>query len=231
MYRYNQTLPGGWITLLGVLALSFLTPGWAAGALGLGIPHAHLLDWMLRQDGLAWLSVFLLYGLFGFGLLLGIAIALFALARLLMLGLDGAKARAAQAGGALATWLAELGYWLVRLPSEWLWDVNVRCAGYLAEQHELRRIYREDYASDFPSYRAFRRYWRALLDDEKAARPDPLQQAMRLIGLQEPFTRAELKKRYHLLIGPLHPDKIGPNELATQVNAANELILEAKGWK
>ena len=37
MYR-TQTIPGGALTLLGILALSFLIPSWTAGTLGLAAP-------------------------------------------------------------------------------------------------------------------------------------------------------------------------------------------------
>ena len=47
MYR-TQTIPGGALTLLGILALSFLIPSWTAGTLGLAAPHAHLIGWILR---------------------------------------------------------------------------------------------------------------------------------------------------------------------------------------
>src|SRR6266436_2840839 len=42
MYRYSQTLPGGPITLVGVLALCFLIPGWTANVLGFGAANALL---------------------------------------------------------------------------------------------------------------------------------------------------------------------------------------------
>ena len=51
---------------------------------------------------------------------------------------------------------------------------------------ELWRLYREEYTQDFPSYRAFLRHWRALQAAEQA-KTDPLQQAIRLMGLPEQF--------------------------------------------
>ncbi len=51
------------------------------------------------------------------------------------------------------------------------------------------------------------------------------------MGLTEPFTRDDLKDRFHTLIAGIHPDRVGPNELATQLIAANTLICERKRWK
>ena len=51
------------------------------------------------------------------------------------------------------------------------------------------------------------------------------------MGLTEPFTREDLKERFHILIAGIHPDLVGPNELAAQLIAANTLICERKRWK
>ena len=87
----------------------------------------------------------------------------------------------------------------------------------------------QEYAQDFPSYSAFLRHWRAL-QAAGQAKTDPLQQAIRLMGLPEQFTRDDLKARFHTLIGGIHPDRVGPNELAAQLIAANTLIGERKSW-
>jgi hypothetical protein len=114
-----------------------------------------------------------------------------------------------------------------------LWDEWQRgiatLTAYWHEQWELRRLYREDYALDFPSYRAFLRYWRALQAADRA-RTDPLQEAIRLMGLPENFTRDDLKQRFRTLITGIHPDHVGPNGLAAQLIAANTLICERKRW-
>jgi len=121
-----------------------------------------------------------------------------------------------------------------RILGELLWNqfqsLIAKLAVWWHEQQELRRLYREDYAQDFPSYCAFLRHWRALQAAEQA-KTDPLQQAIRLMGLTEPFTRDDLKDRFKILIGGTHPDLVGPNELATQVIAAKTLICERKRWK
>ena len=55
--------------------------------------------------------------------------------------------------------------------------------------------------------------------------------AIKLMGLPQRFTRDELKRRFNLLIAAIHPDKVGPNELATQLIDAYKLISERKAWQ
>jgi len=123
--------------------------------------------------------------------------------------------------------------WPVQILAELAWDQFQRRTAALAawwhEQQELRRLYREEYASDFPSYCAFLRHWRALQAAEQA-KTDPLQQAIRLMGLPEDFTREDLRQRFRILIGGIHPDRVGPNELAAQLIAANTLINDRMKW-
>jgi hypothetical protein len=71
MYRYSQTLPGGPITLVGIIVFAFLIPGWAATALGFGAANAQLVDWILAHRVIACIPLLLLYGLCGFALLVG----------------------------------------------------------------------------------------------------------------------------------------------------------------
>jgi hypothetical protein len=106
----------------------------------------------------------------------------------------------------------------------------------------LRRLYREEYAADFPSYRAFLRFYRKIANGEdpgaqrderrheNQAATDPVEAAIRLLGLPESFTSDDLKRRFRTLIKGIHPDVVGPNELATQLNNAHALIKERKGW-
>ncbi len=51
------------------------------------------------------------------------------------------------------------------------------------------------------------------------------------MGLTEPFTRDDAQGAFPLLIRGIHPDLVGPNELAAQLIAANTLICERKRWK
>jgi hypothetical protein len=233
-------------TALVLLVLSFLVPSWAARILGLAGPHAHLLDWMMAQEGVICLILWLAYGIAGFCILLAIAVAIGGTGLALLWGLRKLKAWALRASVALAGLLGLAMLWVGLILGELLWDAYatqvVRLAQWRYEQRELRRLYREEYAADFPSYRAFLRFYRAVEkgEDPNAQRggntqagqaaPDPVEAAMRLLGLPEEFTKADLQRRFRTLIKGVHPDVVGPNELATQLNDANALIKERKGW-
>jgi len=230
MYRQTQLIPGGSLTLLGVLALSFVTPAGAASALGLTAAHARLIGWIVSHQGLPCLILWLLYGMSGFFMLLAAGIAVYGMGVALMRGLIEVKAWALKASLEIAKILGEALYWPVQILAETVREEHEKFVAYVGEQHEMRRIYREDYANDFSSYRAFARYWRALRDGS-ASEPDPLERAIRMMGLPEGFTRDELKRRFHALIAGIHPDKVGPNELATQLIDAYQLINQRKGWK
>jgi hypothetical protein len=62
---------------------------------------------------------------------------------------------------------------------------------------------------------------------------DPFTAACKLLGLPEAggFSQAEFKARYQTVIKAVHPDAIGPNALASQVNEARDVIKARKGWK
>ncbi len=153
----------------------------------------------------------------------------------LLKALAAIAGRAVETSRALATVIGTLLSWPLRLLGECLWDACaqrvVRLNALLEEQQELRRVYREDYADDFVSYRAFLRDWRARQTAASERHSsDALSQAIRLMGLPESFTRAELKQRFRTLIDRIHPDKVGPNELVTQLIAAYTLIDKGKDW-
>ena len=233
-------------TALVLLVLSFLIPGWTARALGLAGPLARLLDWMTAQEGLFCLVLWLAYGLIGFLILLAIAAAIGGTGLALLWGLRKVKAWALRASVAIARLLGLGMLWMAQILGEWLWDAYatqlVRFAQWRYEQRELRRLYREEYAADFPSYRAFLRFYRKVAagEDPGAQRGgsehagqaaiDPVEAAIRLLGLPENFTSDDLKRRFRTLIKGVHPDVVGPNELATQLNDAYTLIKERKGW-
>jgi hypothetical protein len=241
MYRDTQTLPGGGFTLLGIIVLSFLTPGWAANALGCLAAHAHLLDLIFRQQGILFIVLLLLYGLGGFTILVAAAVGVFTAGIALMRALATVKAWGVRASVATAWLLGELLRWPVQVLCELLWDAIQQHVvqryvappvAWLHEQGELRRIYREEYAADFPSFRAFLRSWRAHQQGEQAAsETDQLQKAIRLMGLPKNFTKDDLIQRFHKLIAGIHPDKVGPNELATQLIDAYKLIFSREAWQ
>ena len=234
MYRYNQTLPGGPVTLVGIVAVSFLIPGWAARALGFGAANAQLADWIFRHQGISLIALLLLYGLVGFAMLVGAIMAIVIGYVVLIRFVVAVRNWAVRASVATAWLLWTLLSWPVRMIGDLVKDqYHSRTADLRAfchERQELLRLYREEYTQDFPSYRAFLRHWRKLQAAEQA-KTDPVQQAIHLIGLTEPFTRDDLKERFHTLIGGIHPDLVGPNGLATQLIAANTLICEQKRWK
>jgi hypothetical protein len=241
MYRDTQTLPGGGFTLFGVIGLSFLTPGWVANALGCAATHAQLLDWIFRQQGILFIVLLLVYGLAGFSILVTAAVGAFTASVALMRALAMVKAWGVRVSVATAGLLGELLCWPVQVLFELLWDALQQhvvqrhvapLLAFLHEQRELRRMYRGGYAADFPSFRAFLRSWRAHQQGEQAAsEADRLQKAIRLMGLPKNFTKDELIQRFHKLIAGIHPDKVGPNELATQLIDAYKLISSRKAWQ
>jgi hypothetical protein len=234
MYRYSQTLPGGPITLVGILALSLLIPGWAANALGFSAVNAQLVDWIFRHQGISCIGLLLLYDVLGFLILVGAGMAVYAAYLVLIRTAVAVRNWAMRISVAIAQLLGTLLCWAPQIVFDLLCDQiesgTAKLRAYRQERQELRRLYREDFAQDFPCYRAFLCHWRALQAAEQA-KTDPLQQAIRLLGLTEPFTRDELKERFNLLIGGTHPDLVGPNGLAEQVIAAKTLICERKRWK
>jgi hypothetical protein len=110
------------------------------------------------------------------------------------------------------------------------------------QRAELRRLW-EEVREDYPRYEDFLRAFRgeagpnegaSAAGDAEAARPvDQFAAACRTLGLSEDgtFTAAALKARYTELMKALHPDVIGPNIFATQLNEARALIKARKGWK
>jgi hypothetical protein len=230
MYRTLQ-FPGGVLTLLGIVVLSFLVPGLTARAVGLNASHAQLVIWILSQNGLAWLLLLLLYGLSGFALLLGAIMAIYTACLSLIRALAELKDWAQETSHSLATLLGELIAWPLQVGADVMRERFDSLAGHIAEQRQMRRIYAEDYADEFRTYADFLRFWRSLSNGQAEIASDPLPQAIRLMGLPAAFSRDDLKRRFHTLIDLIHPDKVGPNELATQLIDAYKLINQRKGWR
>ena len=240
MYRDTQTVPGGGLTLLALLALCFVMPWLVAGLLGLGSAHAALFAWITRQPGILCIALWLCYGAFGFCMLVGAAIGAYTAGIALMRGLTVVKAWGVRASVATASFLGALLYWPVQNMFELLWDAFQRhvvqryfapVAAILSERDELRRMYREEYAGDYPSFRAFQRDYYAHQHGQPATETDPLQGAIKLMGLPQRFTKDEVKRRFNLLIAPIHPDIVGPNGLAPQLIDAYKLICSRKAWQ
>lgn len=240
------------VIALAILVLSFLIPEWAASALGLAGAHAHLLDWIRTQEGPAFLALWLVYGLAGLCMLLVGVMAVVGTGTLLARALLDFLVWALRTSAVTALLLGHLMFWPLHVLAAVLRDILEDAISYIAaqlrERRELRRLYRKDFARDFPTFRAFLRFYRAVArgedpeytdDDpwsqrwrarETASGIDPYKAALRLLGLPEEFSKADLQRRFRTLIKGVHPDVVGPNELATQLNDANALIKERKGW-
>jgi hypothetical protein len=236
------------VIAIAILVLSFLIPGWAASAFGQTAAHAHLLDWLRTQEGLACLALWLVYGLAGLCMLLVGVMAVVSAGSLLALALLDLLVWALRTSAATALLLGHLMFWPLHVLAGVLRDILEDVTAYVAaqwrERRELRQLYREDFARDFPTFRDFLRFYRAIENGEDpdtqrdgrqhtgqaAPAPDPVEAAVRLLGLSDDFTSDDLKRRFRTLIKGVHPDVVGPNELATQLNDAHALIKEKKGW-
>ena len=130
----------------------------------------------------------------------------------------------------------------VRIPCRIFWDAYVAPRLKRRRQNaELRGMY-ERVKDLYDSYDEFVRSYENGAKDESATRNraapeagsgDPFRAACRTLGLPEAggFSQAEFKARYQTMIKAVHPDAIGPNALASQVNEARDLIKARKGWK
>ncbi len=133
----------------------------------------------------------------------------------------------------------------VRITTAWL---HARYLAPLLERRrqriELRRLYEEvrgDYASFEDFLRAFDGGDKEDAPDDETVReeeelkPEPADKfelACRTFGLSpDALTQSQLKARFHELMKAVHPDVIGPNVFASQINEAREIIKARKGWK
>jgi len=65
-------------------------------------------------------------------------------------------------------------------------------------------------------------------EDQRQAAYDA---ALALLGLKEPFELADLKRVYRQAMKREHTDVGGTKEAAAGLNAARDLVMEARGWK
>jgi len=137
---------------------------------------------------------------------------------------------------------------LLRLPLVPIYALHRAWIAPTAERRrqraELRRLW-EEVRAEYPTYEEFLRAFRGEAGtgegtsdagDREAGTPPPVDQfamACATLGLPEDgtFTVATLKARYTELMKAVHPDVIGPNIFATQLNEARALIKARKGWK
>ncbi|MFZ1991993.1 MAG: hypothetical protein WAW96_19735 [Alphaproteobacteria bacterium] len=66
-----------------------------------------------------------------------------------------------------------------------------------------------------------------------AGSDDPFVTACRTLGLREDgdFERSLFEQRYRALMKGVHPDVVGANSLAAQLNAARDIIRQRKSWR
>src|SRR5215469_14844331 len=111
MYRYSQALPGGPITLVGILALSFLVPGWVADALGFRAANVQLVEWIFRHQGIPFVGLLLFYAIGGFGILVGSGMAVYVGYFVLIRAVVAVKNAAVRTSIAIAQLLGVLLSW------------------------------------------------------------------------------------------------------------------------
>jgi hypothetical protein len=150
--------------------------------------------------------------------------------------------RAAESGGALILTALKFALLPVRIPCARLW------AAYAApvlerrrQREELRRAFEqmenprcsfEDFVRDFEAGGSNGSEEDAGARCAAAPSADPFAAACRTLGLPEAggFGQAELKARYQALMKAVHPDVIGPNVFAAQINEARGIVKARKGW-
>lgn len=120
------------------------------------------------------------------------------------------------------------------------------------QREELRRLY-EEVKDDYNSFEDFLRDFesggeqarqsendrqeqqrRQKERDKPVPSPrDPFKEACVLLGLAPDgsFTQAEFKQRYTAMMKAVHPDILGQNGIAAQVNEARITIKQRKGWQ
>jgi len=112
-----------------------------------------------------------------------------------------------------------------------------------AEQYKLWELWLEHGVGNFDSFSQFKR----AMNDEEETRNDDKEkvdnktqppkdsysEALALFGFNqgEDFTITDFKKRYRSIISAVHPDRCHSNTLATQINAARDLIKKRRKWK
>jgi hypothetical protein len=149
--------------------------------------------------------------------------------------------QAAEAAAAFTVAALKFAALPVRIPCRIFWDAYVAPRLERRRQNaELRGMY-ERVKDLYDSYDEFVRYFEEGAKESaarshaapEAGSADPFRAACRTLGLPEAggFSQAEFKARYQTMIKAVHPDTIGPNALASQVNEARDLIKARKGWK
>lgn len=124
--------------------------------------------------------------------------------------------------------------------------LEVRCHEWitrLREERDLWQRYRDEFYQAYGSYAEFKRafygddghhddHHHDRQHDQREERHGiSLDDAFALLGLSVTCRREEFEARYRDLMKQVHPDRAGPNGMATQLNEARALIRKQKGWK
>lgn len=120
--------------------------------------------------------------------------------------------------------------------------LEVRCHEWMSrlrEERDLWQRYRDEFYQAYGSYAEFKRAFYAdddHHDDRQQHQREErhgisLDDAFALLGLSATCGREEFEARYRDLMKQVHPDRAGPNGMATQLNEARALIRKQKGWK
>lgn len=128
------------------------------------------------------------------------------------------------------------------LPARPLLHVVVRqidqWEGDYIERKKLKDTYVREFADQFESFHQFRNYYRWINDQNYrdprepfTASSDKFHDAVILLGLPSGFSLQDLNARFSKLIKAIHPDIVGPNDLARRLTDARGIIKARKGWK
>ncbi len=200
------------------------------------------------------LAVWAILTVVSYGILQGLLMAAFALLSRLTAFVEGIVGFVANtvewALTAVVEVSAQFGLKLLLLPfipfmfaAKWLYSVFIAgIAERRRQNEELRRLY-EEVKDEYGSFEEFVRDFHSggaqsgqkQKEREDAAAPPPrdaFKEACAAIGLPPDgsFSEAEFKERYHALIKAVHPDMVGPNAFAAQLNEARNVIRKRKGW-
>lgn len=236
--------------------IAFFVPEFLAQETGWQQAHDQLVAWARTKELWLFISLFIVYEIFGFLVLVSAVFASGTIGYVLFLGVKEATIWTAKGTvflmAAIFTGLAvsavfvlKILIWPFRFVADFVKQFALSSTASLrqrwAERQELRRLYREEFADEFDSFKEFKRRLNdpdpEEEEEEEKARPqeppkvDPYAASIRLLGLTDNFTRKDLEDRYRKLMRGVHPDVAGPNELATQINQARDLIKRRKGWK
>lgn len=164
-----------------VLWLSFAAPMFVAQQTGYEAKLEGLIAWAQTLPNWQYLPLLLLYGLIGFFAIVIVASVIFTLGYMLYKAICEITFWIIETVRWLIAMLVQGLWWLltamiwlltfpVRFAAEHLWHglslLGSRIGQAITEAQELRRIYRQEYRDQFPSYRAFK----AAFDEAKADR-------------------------------------------------------------